>query len=139
MPSGAAATFLSYASTRSSREREALAFVLQLLRFSTLNKMPFTGGKCGSPEHVPIDMGIQRWLTSGFGFRKLFPPVVSGTCVTLIGAGLIGSGIKYWGGGTSVPREEGVTGRREGGEEERRCPLLLVANIAPSSKARSYC
>eukprot|EP00913_Durusdinium_trenchii_P022203 g20863.t1 len=67
--------------------------------FSTLNKMPFTGGKCGSPEHVPIDMGIQRWLTSGFGFRKLFPPVVSGTCVTLIGAGLIGSGIKYWGGG----------------------------------------
>ena len=28
-----------------------------------------------------------------------FPPVVSGTCVTLIGAGLIGSGIKYWGGG----------------------------------------
>ena len=31
--------------------------------------------------------------------KKLFPPVVSGTCVTLIGAGLIGSGIKYWGGG----------------------------------------
>ena len=25
--------------------------------------------------------------------------MVSGTCVTLIGAGLIGSGIKYWGGG----------------------------------------
>eukprot|EP00437_Effrenium_voratum_P015452 CAMPEP_0181441454 /NCGR_PEP_ID=MMETSP1110-20121109/23519_1 /TAXON_ID=174948 /ORGANISM="Symbiodinium sp., Strain CCMP421" /LENGTH=658 /DNA_ID=CAMNT_0023565345 /DNA_START=46 /DNA_END=2022 /DNA_ORIENTATION=+ len=31
--------------------------------------------------------------------KKLFPPVVSGTCVTLIGAGLIGSGLKYWGGG----------------------------------------
>ena len=31
---GCRPTFLSYASTRSSREREALAFVLQLLRLS---------------------------------------------------------------------------------------------------------
>jgi len=31
--------------------------------------------------------------------RKLFPPVVTGTCVTLIGAALSGTGMKYWGGG----------------------------------------
>lgn len=31
--------------------------------------------------------------------KKVFPPVVTGTCVTLIGASLIAAGIKYWGGG----------------------------------------
>jgi xanthine/uracil permease len=31
--------------------------------------------------------------------RKLFPPIVTGTAIMLIGAGLTGTGIKYWGGG----------------------------------------
>mmetsp|Transcript_54216 Transcript_54216/g.172087 ORF Transcript_54216/g.172087 Transcript_54216/m.172087 type:complete len:636 (+) Transcript_54216:123-2030(+) len=31
--------------------------------------------------------------------RKIFTPVVTGTCVILIGAGLTSAGIKYWGGG----------------------------------------
>ncbi|KAL3927167.1 MAG: hypothetical protein SGPRY_002953, partial [Prymnesium sp.] len=31
--------------------------------------------------------------------RKMFPPLVTGTCVTLIGAALCGTGMKYWGGG----------------------------------------
>jgi len=31
--------------------------------------------------------------------RKLFPPVVTGPAVMLIGAGLTGTGMKYWGGG----------------------------------------
>ncbi|CAE7585850.1 unnamed protein product [Symbiodinium sp. CCMP2456] len=31
--------------------------------------------------------------------KKIFPPVVSGTCVCLIGAGLSVAGLKYWGGG----------------------------------------
>jgi len=31
--------------------------------------------------------------------RKLFPPIVTGPAVMLIGAGLTGTGIKYWGGG----------------------------------------
>ncbi|CAE7594278.1 unnamed protein product [Symbiodinium natans] len=31
--------------------------------------------------------------------KKVFPPVVSGTCVCLIGAGLSVAGLKYWGGG----------------------------------------
>jgi len=31
--------------------------------------------------------------------KRLFPPVVSGTCVILIGAGLTAAGMKYWGGG----------------------------------------
>mmetsp|Transcript_19329 Transcript_19329/g.36274 ORF Transcript_19329/g.36274 Transcript_19329/m.36274 type:complete len:653 (-) Transcript_19329:306-2264(-) len=31
--------------------------------------------------------------------KKIFPPVVSGTCVCLIGAGLSVAGMKYWGGG----------------------------------------
>ncbi|CAE7762766.1 unnamed protein product, partial [Symbiodinium pilosum] len=31
--------------------------------------------------------------------KKIFPPVVSGTCVILIGAGLSVAGLKYWGGG----------------------------------------
>lgn len=31
--------------------------------------------------------------------RRAFPPVVTGTCVILIGAGLTATGIKYWGGG----------------------------------------
>jgi len=30
---------------------------------------------------------------------KIFPPIVCGTAVTLIGAALTGAGIKYWGGG----------------------------------------
>jgi xanthine/uracil permease len=28
--------------------------------------------------------------------RKLFPPIVTGTAIMLIGAGLTGTGIKYW-------------------------------------------
>jgi len=31
--------------------------------------------------------------------KKVFPPIVSGTCVILIGAGLTAAGMKYWGGG----------------------------------------
>jgi len=31
--------------------------------------------------------------------RKLFPPIVTGPAVMLIGAGLTGTGMKYWGGG----------------------------------------
>lgn len=31
--------------------------------------------------------------------RKLFPPIVTGPAIMLIGAGLTGTGIKYWGGG----------------------------------------
>jgi NCS2 family nucleobase:cation symporter-2 len=31
--------------------------------------------------------------------RRLFPPIVSGTCVVLIGVSLCSAGIKYWGGG----------------------------------------
>jgi NCS2 family nucleobase:cation symporter-2 len=31
--------------------------------------------------------------------KKIFPPIVSGTCVTLIGVSLSGTGMKYWGGG----------------------------------------
>ena len=31
--------------------------------------------------------------------RKIFPPVVTGTCVSLIGMGLVATGMKYWGGG----------------------------------------
>lgn len=31
--------------------------------------------------------------------RRIFPPIVTGTCVTLIGAGLVATGMKYWGGG----------------------------------------
>lgn len=31
--------------------------------------------------------------------KKLFPPVVTGTCVVLIGVALSGTGMKYWGGG----------------------------------------
>eukprot|EP01047_Picozoa_sp_COSAG01_P028744 COSAG01_NODE_1942_length_8842_cov_5.900492_5_plen_546_part_00 len=31
--------------------------------------------------------------------KKLFPPLVSGVCVLLIGAPLTGTGLKYWGGG----------------------------------------
>jgi NCS2 family nucleobase:cation symporter-2 len=31
--------------------------------------------------------------------KKIFPPIVTGTAVTLIGAGLAGVGLKYWGGG----------------------------------------
>jgi len=31
--------------------------------------------------------------------QKIFPPVVQATCVMLIGIGLVGAGIKYWGGG----------------------------------------
>lgn len=31
--------------------------------------------------------------------RKLFPPIVTGPAIMLIGAGLTGTGMKYWGGG----------------------------------------
>ena len=31
--------------------------------------------------------------------RRIFPPCVSGVCVTLIGAGLTGTAFEYWGGG----------------------------------------
>eukprot|EP00892_Ulva_mutabilis_P007205 jgi/Ulvmu1/4857/UM020_0143.1 len=31
--------------------------------------------------------------------KRLFPPVVTGTAVFLIGASLVGTGVKYWGGG----------------------------------------
>ena len=31
--------------------------------------------------------------------KKLFPPLVSGVCIICIGAGLTGTGLKYWGGG----------------------------------------
>ncbi|EKX43833.1 hypothetical protein GUITHDRAFT_110286 [Guillardia theta CCMP2712] len=31
--------------------------------------------------------------------RRAFPPIVTGTCVLLIGVGLTGTGMKYWGGG----------------------------------------
>ena len=31
--------------------------------------------------------------------RKVFPPIVTGTAIMLIGAGLTGTGMKYWGGG----------------------------------------
>jgi len=31
--------------------------------------------------------------------RRMFPPVVTGVCVLLIGLALTGTGIKYWGGG----------------------------------------
>lgn len=31
--------------------------------------------------------------------RRMFPPLVTGTCVTLIGVALTSTGIKYWGGG----------------------------------------
>eukprot|EP00904_Undaria_pinnatifida_P010137 jgi/Undpi1/6253/HiC_scaffold_20.g08737.m1 len=31
--------------------------------------------------------------------RKVFPPIVTGVTVTLIGASLVGTGFKYWGGG----------------------------------------
>lgn len=31
--------------------------------------------------------------------RKVFPPIVTGVTVFLIGAALVGTGFKYWGGG----------------------------------------
>ena len=31
--------------------------------------------------------------------KKIFPPIVSGVCIICIGAGLTGTGLKYWGGG----------------------------------------
>ena len=31
--------------------------------------------------------------------KKVFPPIVTGVTVFLIGAALIGTGFKYWGGG----------------------------------------
>lgn len=31
--------------------------------------------------------------------RRMFPPIVTGVCVLLIGIGLTGTGLKYWGGG----------------------------------------
>ncbi|EKX39438.1 hypothetical protein GUITHDRAFT_76385 [Guillardia theta CCMP2712] len=34
--------------------------------------------------------------------RRCFPPIITGTCVMLIGFGLTGEGFKYWGGGTDV-------------------------------------
>lgn len=38
--------------------------------------------------------------------RKAFPPVVTGVCITLIGAGLITTGISYWGGGVFCRTEQ---------------------------------
>ena len=32
--------------------------------------------------------------------RKIFPPVVTAVTVTLIGVALVGTGMKYWAGGT---------------------------------------
>jgi len=38
-------------------------------------------------------------LMPAYMIQRIFPPVVQATCVMLIGIGLIGSAIKYWGGG----------------------------------------
>ncbi|CAM9461477.1 unnamed protein product [Choristocarpus tenellus] len=48
---------------------------------------------------------VCTWLEVALAFvspkilKKIFPPVVTGTTVFLIGAALIGTGLKYWGGG----------------------------------------
>ncbi|CAM9517540.1 unnamed protein product [Choristocarpus tenellus] len=49
---------------------------------------------------------VCAWLEIALAFvkpkiiKKIFPPVVTGTTVFLIGAELIGTGLKHWGGGT---------------------------------------
>ena len=39
-------------------------------------------------------------MLPGKVLRKIFPPVVTAVTVTLIGVALVGTGMKYWGGGT---------------------------------------
>ena len=70
---GCRSTFLSYASTRSSREREALAFVLQLLRFSHVTCFVVLGGalkkSCDDTHHTERvnAMWIERIRAAGGG------------------------------------------------------------------------
>mmetsp|Transcript_54375 Transcript_54375/g.100428 ORF Transcript_54375/g.100428 Transcript_54375/m.100428 type:complete len:686 (-) Transcript_54375:308-2365(-) len=66
--------------------------------------------------------------------QKIFPPVVTGTAVLLIGGGLIGSGIKYMGGGVFCAEHMAERGATFGG------PQLCQGNgeVALAFGAKEY-
>jgi uracil-xanthine permease len=66
---------------------------------------------------------VAAFLEIGLSFipprllKKAFPPVVTGTCVTLIGAGLSVAGMKYWGGGVFCAENDLARGATFGGPQ----------------------